>query len=98
MSGPVGLDVVLARVSAPGTEYSNRLGKLESMLRVAVSDMERILRMAARAEGASEEGLEERVRIVAGAAVRTAAQRAVDEHRSAVRAAGRAGSGSAEGM
>ena len=89
MSGPVGLDVVLARAGVPGTEYSNRITKLESACRTALSDLERLLRQAARAEGASDRDLEERVHIVAGAVVRMAAQRAVEAHRSARRAANR---------
>lgn len=97
MSGPVGLDVVLARVSVPGTEYSARVARLQSMMRVGISDLERLLRLAARAEGASEEDLEERVRLVAGAVVRMAAQRAVEEHRSATRYAGRPHPGTAPG-
>ncbi|MFF9265788.1 hypothetical protein [Streptomyces longwoodensis] len=87
MGGPIGLDVLLARVGIPGTDYSNRVARLESMIRVGVSDLERLLRLAAREHGASEEDLEERVGIIAGAVVRMAAQRAVDAHRSAVRRA-----------
>lgn len=85
MGGPIGLDVLLARVGVPGTEYSNRIARLESMVRVAVSDLERLLRLAAREHGASEEDLEERVRVIAGVVARLAAQRAVDAHRSAAR-------------
>lgn len=97
MSGPIGLDIVLARASVPGTEYSNRVAKLESMCRVAVSDLERLLRQAARAEGASEEDQEERVRTIVGVVVRMAAQRAVDAHRSAVEARDRRSPGATVG-
>lgn len=85
VSENIGLDLLLARVGVPGTDYSNRVARLESMLRVAVSDLERLLRLAARQHGASGEDLEERVRVVAGVVVRTAAQRAVEAHTSAAR-------------
>lgn len=97
MKGPIGLDVVLGRLAVPGTDYSNRVTKLESMCRVAICDLERLVRHAAREEGACEEDLEERVRIVAGAVVRMAAQRAVQEHRSATRRVGRAEPGPTTG-
>jgi hypothetical protein len=89
--------VLLARVGVPGTEYSNRVGRFESMCRVAVADLERLLRHAARAEGASEDDLEERVRVIAGVVVRLAAQRAAEAHRSAKRPGRRAEPGPARG-
>lgn len=97
VSGPIGLDVLLARVGVQGTEYSNRVGKLESACRVALCDLERILRMEARAQGVGEEDLEERVRTIVGVVVRLAAQRAVDAHRSAGRTPGGAEPGTPRG-
>lgn len=97
MSGHIGTDDLLRLVSARDSEFSQRLERLESMCRVAISDLERLLRMAARAQGVPEGGLEERVRTAVAEVVPMAARRALEGHRSALEAAGRAEPGATAG-
>lgn len=82
--GGVCLGEVLARIDAPGTEYAARVERLESMCRTAMADLVRIMRLAARAQGASGDDLEDAVQAAAAQVVRLAAERAVDAHRSAL--------------
>ncbi|MFC4328260.1 hypothetical protein ACFPC0_10530 [Streptomyces andamanensis] len=73
----------MERATAPGTEYTVRVERLESMCRTALTDLARLLRMEARALGGSAGDLEEAVQAAAAQAVQGAARRAAEVHGSA---------------
>lgn len=65
----LGLNIVMSRLSQPGSQFSDRLDELSDHVRGALADLEEMARAAAREAGVAERDLEEHVGTAVGVVV-----------------------------